>query len=339
MASAADRVRALLWNDREARPRAPWRLCLGAVAVAVAAVPSALFANGLAALAEGTAAAALAAAAATAVQVLVLAGLAAGLLLAASVVDRRRLRDLGIGVERDWWTDLAFGLALGVALPAVAFALELAAGYVRVTGTLVSRPWPSLPAASGTPFALAFALTAGYFVAVGVFEELLFRGYLLTNLAEGLRWFRRVGVRGALAGATVFSSAAFGLGHVLNPNATALSTLLVALYGAFLAAGYLLTGRLAVPVGVHVTWNLAVSSVFGFPVSGATTPATVLAVEQTGPALLTGGGFGPEAGLVSLPVLAVGVVALLGWVRWRDGDVSLRESVAVPDLRGDGRTD
>ena len=33
--------------------------------------------------------------------------------------------------------------------------------------------------------------------------------------------------------------------------------------------------------------------------------------------------------------LVVGFGALAVWVRWREGDLRLRESVAVPDLRGE----
>jgi len=171
-----------------------------------------------------------------------------------------------------------------------------------------------------------------YFVAVGGFEELLLRGYLLANLSEGLRWVPRLGSRGAIGVATGATSALFGLAHLGNPNATPVAAVTITAYGAFLAAGYLLTGRIAVPVGVHVTWNLALSSVFGFPVSGVRTPATVIAVEATGPAAVTGGAFGPEAGLVSLAPLAVGTATLLGWAYWREGEVRVHESVAVPDL-------
>jgi hypothetical protein len=191
-----------------------------------------------------------------------------------------------------------------------------------------------LPPAPGASFAAAFLVSGMYFVVVGAFEELLLRGYLLTNLSEGMGWVPRLGSRGAIAVATGATSALFGLAHLGNPNATPVAAVTITAYGAFLAAGYLLTDRIAVPVGVHVTWNLALSSVFGFPVSGVQTPATILAVETTGPELVTGGAFGPEAGLVSLVPLAVGTAALLGWARWREGTVRVHESVAMPELRG-----
>ncbi|PSP53663.1 hypothetical protein BRC74_03370 [Halobacteriales archaeon QH_7_68_42] len=60
-----------------------------------------------------------------------------------------------------------------------------------------------------------------------------------------------------------------------------------------------------------------------------------MAVEVTGPALVTGGAFGPEGGLLALVALAAACVALAAWVRWREGELSVREGVAVPDLRGE----
>jgi hypothetical protein len=256
------------------------------------------------------------------------------LVAGAWLLDRRRLRDLGLSLDWAWWADLAAGLAIGLALPAVVFAVEYALGFVRVVGVVETAASPTLSLPAGTWPPLAFALVTAYFLGVGVVEEVLFRGYLLTNVAEGVRG---IGTAGALAAATVLTSVLFGLGHGWNPSATPLAVGIISLYGAYLAAGYLLTGRIALPIGVHVTWNLAVASVFGFPVSGLSTPVTLLAVEQSGPPLLTGGAFGPEGGLVALVGLAVGVVALLGWVRWREGELRVHESVAVPDLRPRGK--
>ncbi|PSP53664.1 hypothetical protein BRC74_03375 [Halobacteriales archaeon QH_7_68_42] len=159
---------------------------LAVVLLFAAAAGAVLATSVLAALAPDTAPAAATALFTTATALVPYAALVGALLAAAWLVDRRRPADLGLGTSRAWWADCAFGLALGVVLPGLVFALALAADYLRVTGTLVTRPDPFLAVGGGVAPALGLALTLAYFVGVGVFEELLFRGYLLVNLAEGL---------------------------------------------------------------------------------------------------------------------------------------------------------
>ena len=244
----------------------------------------------------------------------------------ARYVDRRRVVDYGLRIDRDWWIDLGFGLALGVALQALVFVAGWAAGWTTVVDTFRS-PGAFLP---------AFAGLVALFVVVGVYEELLVRGWLLTNLAEGLRF---TGRGPAVLVALVLSSGVFGLLHAGNPGATALSITVISFAGVLLAAGYLLTGELAIPIGIHVTWNLAQGGLFGHGVSGLDVTVTVLATETTGPVLWTGGGFGPEGGLLGLFAVGLGCVAVAAWVRIRTGDVRLHPAVTTPALRGDRSTD
>jgi membrane protease YdiL (CAAX protease family) len=322
--------RALVWNEDEGRLRAGWRVVGTIMLVTFAAVAATMVVVALGRAVDTGEATTFAAVLGTAGSLTLYAAVTATLVGAAWALDRRRVRDLGLSLDRAWWTDLAAGLAIGLALPAVVFAVEYALGFVRVTGFVRTGASPTLSVPAGTSPPLSFGLVAAYFVGVGVLEEVLFRGYLLTNAAEGLH---RYGTAVALAVATLATSLLFGFGHGFNPSATPLAVAIIALYGGFLAAGYLLTGRIALPIGVHVAWNLAVSSVFGFPVSGLQTPVTLVAIEQSGPAVVTGGAFGPEGGLVALVGLVVGTAALLAWIRWREGGVRVRESVAVPDLR------
>ncbi len=97
-----------------------------------------------------------------------------------------------------------------------------------------------------------------------------------------------------------------------------------------LALGFILTGELAIPIGFHITWNFFQANVFGFTVSGMEFSwATILATEQSGPALWVGDAFGPESGLLAIGAVFLGCLLILLWVRLRYGRVGLHTSIAT----------
>jgi hypothetical protein len=327
---------ALLWNERTRRPRLPWRFVLGFVVLAVVTLTVDALArlvlpvpieSVLALVTPGYPRERVVDALRGTVVVVGGAGvMVAGAYLAGRFVDRRWFRDFGLRLDRAWWADLAAGLALGAVLMTGVFLVELAAGWVAVTDTFRVDQ-------SGFTFWPWFGWSLVIYVAVGVSEEVLFRGYLLTNLSEGLTWFDRVDATVAVGLATLLTSVLFGVAHAGNPSASVASTLGVTLGAVMLAVGYVLTGRLALPVGLHVTWNFVQGTVYGFPVSGTTHGLSVLAIEQSGPRAVTGGAFGPEAGLIGVVAAAVGLGLTVGWVRWQEGRVRIDQSVAAPELR------
>ena len=230
-------------------------------------------------------------------------------------LDGRPFSGFGLRFNRAWWSDLGFGLLLGASLISGIFLFGLAAGWVTVTG--------SFEGVEGRSFFPAILVPVVLFVCVGFYEELVSRGYQLTNLAEGLD-LPGIGPNGAILLAWVLSSSFFGLIHLSNPNATILSTLNIALAGLMLGFGYVLTGELAIPIGLHVTWNFFQGNVYGFPVSGLDpVGATVLTTEQAGPDLLTGGPFGPEGGLLAPSAMVLGLVLISLRIRRRTGKLSL----------------
>ncbi len=241
-------------------------------------------------------------------------------------LDRRRLAGFGLHLDRDWWIDFAFGLGLGGVLMLAIFLVELALGWVTVQGTFVTR-------SPETPFLIGLLPALISFLAVGFYEELFSRGYQLRNLAEGLKGI--VGLRGAILLAALLSSLVFGLLHANNPNADWISTVNIVLAGlALLGIGALLTGELAIPIGVHITWNFFQGNVFGFPVSGVGFRwAPFVQIEQGGPEVWTGGAFGPEAGLIGLVAMVLGAVLTILWVRWRYGEVGLHLGLAESPAR------
>jgi membrane protease YdiL (CAAX protease family) len=256
-----------------------------------------------------------------------LAGAVLSVWLAVRFLDRRPFGDLGFRLDRGWWLDLLFGLALGALLMTTIFLVESGLGWISVAGTFETT-------GTGAPFALSILLPVAAFVCVGFYEETVSRGYQLRNAAEGLN-YPALGPRGAVVVAWVLSSIFFGALHAGNPNATPLSTFNIILAGLMLGFGYVLSGQLAIPIGLHVTWNLFQNAVYGLPVSGfGTFGASFLSTEQAGPDLWTGGSFGPAGGLLASAAMLLGVLLTALWVRLRTGKVSLH--LPISEGRGPG---
>lgn len=304
-------ARRALWHPGEHRPTAGVRLGIGALVLMVGVVTLSLL-GAAASDALGVATESLPLAVIGVGSLAVVVGLA-------RFVDRRTIVDYGLGLDSRWVADCAFGLALGAVLQTGILVVGVTGGWFRVDDVAVLGPLlPDLTRA------------AALFVVVGVLEEILVRGWLLTNLAEGLRF---IGERAAVLGAVLLSAAAFGLGHANNPEASVASTGIIVCAGVFLGAGYVLTGELGLPIGLHIAWNFFQGPVYGFGVSGFDFGPAVLAADPTGPAWLTGGAFGPEAGLLGLLALLAGTPLLAGWVRWYHGPVAICPDIATPDLR------
>ncbi|AFK17903.1 CPBP family intramembrane metalloprotease [Haloferax mediterranei ATCC 33500] len=307
--------RRLVWNDTERRPRAPVRLLFTPVVVVLVALVVGL---GIA----QTVSSLLATSTFTSVTVNVVSAGSTGLggLVVARYIDRRTVTDLGFGLDRDWVIDLGFGLVLGAALMAAIFLVGLATDWIAVVDV-----------GFGADRLTGVASLLALFIVVGISEELLLRGVVLTDIAEGLRW--RVSVRTAATVGLVVSAAVFGLIHLMNPNSSLASTLSITLAGIMLGLGYVLSGDLAIPTGIHISWNFAQGGLFGFSVSGLDFGTSLVETTEQGPDVVTGGAFGPEAGLLGVGAIIVGMACIAWYVRARYGELRFDPGVTVPELR------
>ncbi len=217
--------------------------------------------------------------------------------LARRFVDRRSLAGAGLAARRAG-RDLLFGIGIAGAMMAFIYGSGLALGWIRFEG----YAW-HVPATEWMPDILDWVLI---FLMVGWYEELLNRGYWLVNLSEGLNRVL----------AALITSIAFALLHANNPSASYASTAGLFVSGLWFAYTAFASRGLWLPVGAHIGWNIFEGVVFGFPVSGLTT-ATLIRQTALGPELWTGGPFGPEAGLILLPALALGALAVWGYTRGR----------------------
>lgn len=241
--------------------------------------------------------------------------------LIARFLDRRPLKEYGLRLNPVWWRDLGFGLVLGAVLMSLLFGFERLMGWVQVTGRFYTSN-------SGAVFESMLLFSLVHYIWIGVSEELFSRGYQMRNIAEGLN-LPAVGPRAAVLISYIITSSIFGFLHLGNPNATLLSALNLALAGLMLGMGMALTGSLAIPIGLHITWNFFQGSIFGLPVSGGTPATSLLAVEQTGLAFWTGGAFGPEGGMLGVLAVLLGLLISWAYIRLTRGQAALHTELAV----------
>lgn len=175
--------------------------------------------------------------------------------------------------------DLIFGLVFGALSITIIFIFLYATGQITLVNTF-SSPEFSI-------FTLLFFIM---FIFVGLFEEILFRGYIISTMASrnNKKWF-----------IYVTSALIFSIVHGTNPNVTMLGLVNIALVGLLFAYMFDLTKSLWLPIGYHITWNFFQGNVFGFAVSGLPSNSIYTIEQQTENSLLTGGTFGLEGGLLA----------------------------------------
>lgn len=135
-------------------------------------------------------------------------------------------------------------------------------------------------------------------------EEIIARGWLLNVL--GARYTPIIGL--------IISSVFFGLVHLENPGISFIAILNIILVGLFFGLCVIKTNNLWVVCGIHASWNFSQGNIFGFKVSGSRSVAgSIFNLNLRGNELMSGGDFGPEAGLCATIVLIICtiIIALL----------------------------
>ena len=207
-------------------------------------------------------------------------------------------------------TEIFKGFALGVVLFSSVMAILAICGVYRLSGW---ANWRSLG------LGLLFVLVAA------IFEEIAFRGFLF-------RLFAGLGGNWTALAVTAFL---FGLAHKANPHATLASSAAIAIEaGILLGAAYAASGSLWLPIGIHTGWNFAEGPIFGMAISGNNLSRGLLTGNLHGPAILTGGTFGPKASVVAVSVCLVAAVRYLRRMKTPARQVNMK--FVAPEARGVG---
>lgn len=202
-------------------------------------------------------------------------------------MERRRTDELILPSAIAW---TGKGLLIGIGFFSIVTAILALSGMYSINGTDVNF------------VKLIECFTSFLVVAVG--EEIIFRGIIFRMIAE--RW--------NMAAALIVSSLLFGAIHIANPDASLWSSVAISIEaGLLLGAAYAFSGNLWLPIGIHWAWNFMEGNIFGFDVSGSAEEYSLLIPSISGPDILTGGAFGPEASMIAV----ITGSALSVWFIWK----------------------
>jgi uncharacterized protein len=201
--------------------------------------------------------------------------------------------------------ELGAGLLLGCLMASSLFALLASFGVYRVEGF------------DGMSLEIVRRTATAFLV--GLHEEMLLRGIVFSIMEQSL---------GSAFG-VVGSAILFGLGHLPSEGATTMGIVNSIAAGVTLAAAYMLTRRLWLPIGMHIAWNITIGQIFAAVVSGHGTEPGLLRGSLHGPDWLTGGQFGVEGSVVSLMMDVIASTLLL-WLAAKRGNVVARPVRVTP---------
>lgn len=208
-----------------------------------------------------------------------------------SATSKRRAQDRKCGGIRHIG-QFACGSIWGAACVAVGLGVILS---VESMGVVLTQ----------MPVRVAFLLSAlGMFLCSGLFEELIFRGYILRKLLiSGTNKYMAVAI----------SAIIFSVGHILNNAFTPLPFINILLAGILLGFIYIYTGNLYMVTGFHAFFNYA-QSTLGFAVSGGSDMPSLFMMQYTRATIINGGEFGFEGSVIcsAVMIVCIGVAMIYG---------------------------
>ena len=203
--------------------------------------------------------------------------------------QERPLYDLGFKQRPGWTREWGTGAAVGWGTLAVSILPVVLTGGLVVTLWGAPRQW------------FLLLLDVVVLLLASLAEEMVFRGYALQRLIEA------VGTAWAVVLIVVFAAVL----QLTDPFAPKTSAWVALLLGWLLSLGYLRTRALWLPWGLRFGWYASTSLIFGLPIGGISRYTPVVQSTTHGSELLTGGDYGPEAGVFTVMVLIVALFVLL----------------------------
>lgn len=204
-------------------------------------------------------------------------------------LEHRPLSAVGLEVSPRALRQFGIGMAYGAGLVLLTAALVLAAGVLHFE----IAPQVSV---------IDIVKTGLFMFGAVLFEETLFRGYAFQRAVEG------VGRRWALAVFALLFLLAHPMEESMPAELMTIASINLVLAAVLLGQCMLRSGGLALPIGLHLGWNWMLQTL-GFSISGKLAFDSIWhPVFESGEQWLTGGDYGLEASMLSLPVLLAAVL-------------------------------
>ena len=138
----------------------------------------------------------------------------------------------------------------------------------------------------------------------GFFEEIIFRGYLMTRLAvKKGKWL-----------AIILSSIFYLVFHMSNPSTSKLDLINIFLISIVMSLLYWYFDNVLVVAVFHAFWNCISGVIFGFSISGIRVLDSIFVVETiSDKQILTGGSYGIEGSIITTVFFAIlGLLVYMG---------------------------
>ena len=209
------------------------------------------------------------------------------------VIEKRSLSSIGFN-KNNWLKKYSLGFLIGLVMMSIIVLILLLFGYITVEKNPIQ---PVGVSAISSVLVMLFG-----WIIQGATEEIVTRGWLLNVLSSKYN----------IGFGLLISSTLFGLMHLTNPNVNYIAVINIIFVGLFYGLYVIKTNDLWSVCGMHSAWNFAQGNIFGFEVSGLdVSVGSLIDLNLVGNNVITGGAFGPEAGIISTFILLVSIGILL----------------------------
>lgn len=143
----------------------------------------------------------------------------------------------------------------------------------------------------------------------GFEEEFLLRGILMNQMAA----------KGKIQVGIIANSLIFSVFHLGNAGFNLMASINIFLIGLIFSLIFYIKDSIYMAAATHSFWNMAMANIYGITVSGnSPTEVTLFNTSLKGNDLLTGGGFGLEASIITSLVLGILLIYLIRKIKRKD---------------------